>query len=459
MRVKLALVAILAFPASSFAQVEPTLPPAPAEPNQPVPPPSPPPTPEAVPGLWKRTNLLGSIGGLRTVLDGYGISFGLAEADEVFGNPTGGIKQGLDYQGLTTMSLSVDLSKAIGLTGGTFYVNAFQIHGQALEGALFAFNPPSSIEAAASTRLSELWYQQAFWGDKFDIRIGQLAADQEFMLTQFGAVFLNASFGWPTQPAIDLPAGGPAYPLSTPGVRLRVRPSDQLVMLLGVLNGSPAGVGQGNPQQLDASGTLFNLNSGVFVIGEVAYAAKFGHGDTSLAGTYKLGAWYNSNTFPDQYVLATGLGAVNGASHRSDWSVYAVVDQQVTGPVGVFLRAMGAPGDRNLIDVFLDGGITYKAPFGRDADTVGIGFGWAHVSGQAQLGQEVSYVRASVPGVVQTAETVIELTYQAQVAPWWQVQPDVQYIIRPGGGLPNPQNTSERIGNALVLGLRSIITF
>ena len=89
------------------------------------------PVPE-VGGLWQRDRLLGDMFGLRTVLDRYGISLGLQETSEVFGNPTGGVTQGAAYDGLTEVSLGVDLEKAIGLKGGIFNVSAFQIHGRGL---------------------------------------------------------------------------------------------------------------------------------------------------------------------------------------------------------------------------------------------------------------------------------------------------------------------------------------
>ena len=54
-----------------------------------------------------------------------------------------------------------------------------------------------------------------------DVKIGQIAADQEIMVTQYGGLFINATFGWPALPTADLPSGGPAYPLATPGTRLR----------------------------------------------------------------------------------------------------------------------------------------------------------------------------------------------------------------------------------------------
>lgn len=412
-------------------------------------------------GLWQRANLLGDIGGLRSAAADHGISFGLTDTEEVLGNPTGGFHQGATYEAETEMSLGIDLGKAIGLRGGIFNVSALQIRGRGLS----TFNignlmTVSSIEDEPSTRLFELWYQQSLFAGKADIRIGQLAADQEFMISQYATVFINSSFGWPTLPATDLPAGGPAEPFATPAVRLRLRPTAATTVLLGVFNGNPAGPGTGDPQQRDPSGTVFSLNGGVFVIAELQVGINQRENAAGLPGMYKIGGWYNSNAFANQSI---GDGppppGVPGA-FVGNWSVYAVADQLVyrpagakSGGLGVFARAMGAPGDRNQVAVFVDGGLTWTGVFGREGDTVGLGVGWTWISRRAAAADAA----AGLP--VRTAETVVELTYQAQVAGWWQIQPDFQYVFNPSGGVLSPTGNGRTIGSAAVLGLRSVVTF
>jgi porin len=53
----------------------------------------------------------------------------------------------------------------------------------------------------------------------------------------------------------------------------------------------------------------------------------------------------------------------------------------------------------------------------------------------------------------------VEISYQYQVTPWWHLQPDLQYVFNPGGGVVNPDNPSQKIGNELILGLRTTILF
>src|SRR5437879_4564724 len=64
---------------------------------------------------------------------------------------------------------------------GNFFVRAYQIRGRGLTPEIANLNTISSIEAAATTRLFELWYEQHI-GDWLRVRLGRQAADQEFLI-------------------------------------------------------------------------------------------------------------------------------------------------------------------------------------------------------------------------------------------------------------------------------------
>ncbi len=229
--------------------------------------------------------LLDDLGDVRSTLDKYGISLGLQSTDEVFGNPNGGRAQGATFFGQSALGLGIDLDKAIGLKGGIFNVSAYQIYGHGISASnIDNLSLVSNIEATRSARLFELWYQQSLLGGPVDVRLGQLAADQEFIITRYGAWLINSAFGWPTLPSIDLPAGGPEYPLATPGIRLRVKPAEPLTLLFAAFNGNPAGPGLGNPELRDSSGTLFRLGDGVYTIAEAQWAIDSG----KTGGGYRL---------------------------------------------------------------------------------------------------------------------------------------------------------------------------
>jgi porin len=244
--------------ASSFAQTAPASQPAPELFSQ------------------DRSNLFGDMGGLRSALATLGISFNIQEQSEVLGNVSGGVRRGADYDGLTTMNLTVDTAKAFGWDGGTFFMSALQIHGRDLTtDDLRVLNTASSIEADRATRLWELWYQQTIFGGKADVKVGQQSVDQEFIISQFSSLFINSMMGWPALPSNDLYAGGPAYPLSSLGIRLRAHPSDAVTVLAGVFDDNPPGGPFNDDSQVlgrEAAGVRFNLATGALFLTEVQYA-------------------------------------------------------------------------------------------------------------------------------------------------------------------------------------------
>jgi porin len=437
-------------------------------------------------GISRSGYMLGDMWGLRSALAKYGISLAVEETSEVLGNVTGGAKRGAAYDGLTQMALQLDTNRAFGLYGGLFNVSALYVHGSNLSATnLFTLQTASGIEADRSLRLWELWYQQKFLEeDRLDIKIGQQSLDQEFMVNSNGAYLINTMFGWAMVPSADLPGGGPAYPLSALGVRARYRPIDSLTFLAGVFNGSPSPSGgvccSGDPQQQNPSGTSFPLNGGVLVIAEAQYAYPslgtmlYANQSEPLSRVYKIGAWFDSENFNDQQFDNTGLSLANPNSngvplaHHGNYGVYATADQMIwvdanesDRNINLFGRVLWAPqADRNLITFSMNAGLTFHEPFmHRDDDTFSVGMGYAKVSSDAaSLDKETAaFTGTFVPA--RGGETYLEVTYQYQAAPWWQIQPDLQYVFNPGGGLANPSSPNKRIGDELVLGIRTNILF
>jgi porin len=436
------------------------------------------------------TTLLGDMGGLRSTLCKVGLTLQIQDINEVLGNVSGGTRRDADYDGLTTVTLGLDTGTAFKLAGGTFNLSVLNIRGRSISvDDLHVLQTPSGITATPTTRLWEVWYQQSFPDSGFDVKLGQQSVDQEFITSQGSALFINAMMGWPMLPSADLYAGGPSYPLSSLGLRLRAQPGGGFTALAGVFQDNPpGGPFEGNGQLLGSSrwGGNFNLRTGALFIAEVQYAlnppspnpaapggADNGQHPTGLPGTYKLGFWYDTASFPSPPFDTTGVALAASSSNGApselphNYSVYAVMDQTVWRPdekapqaLGVFARLMGAPGDRNLISFSANAGATLKAPLpGRDNDTLGLGFGVAKLSSAVQGFDSATAFYTGTAYPVRSSETFLELTYQVQLAPWWQVQPDFQYVFNPGGGIPNPNTPGKRIADEAVFGLRTTVTF
>ena len=427
-------------------------------------------------GLFEQDTLTGDWGGARKQWEDAGVTLGATDVSETLSNPTGGIRQLTIYQGLLDVSLNLDLDKLLKWPGATFYTDGYWISGEGLSrnavGNLLAL---SSIEALASTRLHDMWLQQGFLNDQASLRVGQIALDDEFYISQYSAGFVNSTFGCPDIWSTDLPSGGACYPFATPGARLRVAPATGLTFSAAVFNGNPAPPGPEDPQIRNSSGTNFLIGEGGFMpIAELAYTFDEEPISSNRLSDVKLGAWYHTADFPDLRRDSLGRSLAdpvsNGiaAAHGSNFGGYLVLDKMLsrrpdtaTQGLAAFLRVGYAPPDRNLISLEIDAGLTFKGLFpNRELDVFGVGVSYARIGYARRLDRdEVLFTGLARP--VRDYESVLEITYEARIAPWWLLQPDLQLVFHPGGftSAPLPAPVGQPISNALVIGLRSGITF
>jgi porin len=126
----------------------------------------------------------------------------------------------------------------------------------------------------------------------------------------------------------------------------------------------------------------------------------------------------------------------------------------------VFGRLVTAPSHQNLVDLSFNGGMTVTALLpGRDDDVFGLGFGYAHISSRARAYDQSVVAQGNPLYPVRSREIFVEATYQAQVLPWLVLEPDVQFVARPGGGVVNPNRPDHRLADEWVVGIYSSITF
>jgi porin len=292
------------------------------------------------------------------------------------------------------------------------------------------------------------------------------------MITQYGALFLNSSFGYPGILAASLPQGGPNYPIATPFVRVQFQPVNRVTLVGALFNSDPAPPGTGDPQLRDKGGTAFRLNSNALAFAELWYSTNQGDNAPGLPATYKLGAWYDSAHFADQLDDTAGLSLANPNStgvprqHAADFAVYGIIDQMVWKKpdskqqgIGVFLQVMAAPGRINMTNLFVEAGMNWIGPFaGRDNDTFGLAVSYLGISpATRRFGSDVVAFTGSGSPYAGN-ETVVEATYLYQLTAWWSLQPDLQVIINPGAGIPGTFSTRP-LKDAVITGLRATIVF
>jgi porin len=407
----------------------------------------------------------GDPAGIRKALADYGVTYNLIYIDDILGNLRGGAQRGFIRQGRLDGTATVDFEKLMGVRGLEAYGNFFQIHntGRIRRDYVGGINTISAIEAVPTTRLWELWLEQTFWDGKASVRFGQLAADTEFYAANISSMFLQSD--WPTIAAANLPSGGPAYPLSTPGIRLKIDPTEHLSLLSAVFNGDPAGPGRGDEQIRNRHGLNFRTGDAPLVMAEAQFRSNQRKDDTGLARTAKIGGWTHFGAFEDQRfandgtLLADPAGSGEPLVRSANWGVYGIIEQQLYRPKGgdaesgisVFSRISYSPNDRNPINFFADAGIIFAGLVPRRPDDkFGASVMYARISDSVRAFDQDQIVFSGMPGLIHDYEMNLELNYSAQMIPGWTLQAMLTQVWHPSGG---------EWPDALVTGIRSIVRF
>ena len=374
------------------------------------------------------------------LLGSKGVQFQIGYSGEVFANLSGSAARGADVEGLLTLSVNLDLEKLIHWQGATLYASMLYPHGDGITGEyVHDYNVLSSIDAYDSPRLFELWLQQAFCGGSFTLRAGELTTDNDFGVSSNGALFINSIFGilGPMDHNVDLPT----YPVTSEGIRAYAQLTPVTWLQAIAVDDNP---GLQNTSDQHGARFGFDRGHGVLTFLEAGYSPIPACNAQATRATYKLGGYYDSQFHPDVSASSTAHG---------DYGFYAIADQPLytpgstqANPSGLsgFARFGIAPDQRNPVVYYFDTGFNEIGLFpGRPKDTLGAAFSFE------RLGTDVDL--ADGAPVLSHHEHVIELTYLAILNDRLSLQPDLQYIINPGG--------FTRAQNAFVAGMRVNVTF
>ena len=380
------------------------------------------------PKSWlDRDQFTGDWGGSRTALADRGVSPYMTWTSQITRNFDGGLRSGTDVEGVVELGADLDLEKLGVWNGATIHASGFWIQDNDDPSADFVgnFDEVSNLSALRSVRFYQAYVKQNFFAGKVTAKIGQLALDDNFMISSNSSMFLNASFG--SMPVLSANTKAPLYPLGAFGAWAQMNFTSAFRLQMGVYDGD-AGTQSSNRHGVDHS---LSHHQGAAMMTEL--------GLDKGGGTCKLGALLHTGEFTDYRTSEVRSG---------NYALYIVLDQTLIGnrdaqKLGLFLRSSLSPlVECNEVDWYIEAGMTGQGLC--DGDRVGIGcshvsFGGPFVESQRDAGIQVT-----------DSESVIELSYQKQLTHWSMIQPDLQYVI-------NPQNAA--VSNALVAAVRIRINF
>jgi len=398
-------------------------------------------------------HLLGDWSGVRTLLEAHGITPTVTFVMDALGNPSGGERHGFRQASNLGLDLRFDLERLAGLAGGSFQVSFSERFGESLSrediGNAFTVQ---QVFGGQTYRLVDVAYQQQMLGDRVELRVGRLAAGDDFLVSPYDYVFVQNGFdGNPVGVFFNAP-GMTAYPNATWGGLVKVKPTERTYMMGGLYNGDPS------IRANKHHGADWSMGGPLFAMGEAGYQLNGLPGEGGRIGNYKAGFWYDDSRYTDFNTVARGLPP---RVSRGNWGVYGLFDQVLVrfgGPgsnrgLGVTGSVLVSP-DQSVSQMpfFSTAGLLVRGMFpSRPTDVGGVGVVYGRFSDDLQDSQRRE--RRSDPSLgVQRDETALELTYRFRFrGDALFLQPDLQYIIRPGG--------TGRIQDALVAGFQAGISF
>lgn len=326
-------------------------------------------------------------------------------------NIKGGLKTGYAYLGMAQITMSFDMEKAELWKKGLLYIKAANTHGAIPSVCLTGdLQVASNIEAGNHTYIQELWYQQE-WG-KTKITVGLQDLNVEFAITDFGALFLNSSFG--ISPIISGNISAPVFPLTTPGITVKWDITKKSRWVNAIYDGCPTDFSD-NPHNIRWE---FLSGDGLLAISEFQNNIVIG----KFPGTIKMGIYSHNNiiekhfheNFPDSLTRH-----INGMYAQADQKIW----EKGKSEAGIFIQAGYSPSESSNISTYLGTGLNLTGCLSKKSDDI--------------LGFAIAYVRIKPHS---ESETCIEITWKKEINDKIYIQPDFQYIINPSGKSSNLKN-------------------
>jgi porin len=380
---------------------------------------------------------------------------------DLAGNPVGGKRRGFTEADNLGFNLNVDLDKTCGLQGGSFQYSMSQRSGANLSaidiGNTFTVQ---QVYGRETWQVINVAYVQKLLDDKFELRIGRIAAGDVFLVSPYNYIFMqNAIDGNPVGIFFNAP-GMSAYPNATWGAELKIQTTERTYLRGGMYNGDIE-----HTHELHDHGLDWSMNGPVFLIGEAVYLRNQLKDDSGLPGNYKLGIWYDGHSYEDfgSKVLGPLIPGIVPHFTQGNYGFYGLFDQAVIrfgSPDEKILRGIGvtacvqAAPDQSIstLPLFFEAGILARGILPkRPRDVAGFGVFYGQFSSDLRSAQRLAQQLKPAVGV-QDQETVLEWNYTFRFRNGAVfIEPDMQYIMRPDG--------TGNIPNALVVGAQIGINF
>lgn len=339
------------------------------------------------------------------------VEFGATYTGDILAAASGSPDGGTDMVGRADAWIDFEGAPA-GIESLSAHVDLMAVHGPDFSGRrVGAYQTISSLEADTLPHVYEAWVQ---WRASPIIaaKAGLMDLNAEFDIQNTGAIFVNSTFGIGPDISQSGLAGPSIFPMTASALVVRLQ-HGRKGLAFGVFDALAGARHDPRRVAVRLPGT-----TGALLIAE----ARLPVGPWLL----QFGGWHYTTRFDALHP---------GARPAVSRGAYGMLEGAITRKIAGWIRAGVADARANPVTSYVGGGAV--ATFGAWR----IGLAGAH----ARLGRAARETILA-PRFARSGETVLELTAQRPVAPWLNIQPDLQYVIHPGW--------DHRLRNALVVGLR-----
>lgn len=421
---------------------------------------------------WEGDTLLGDFWGARNWLDANGLEITATYANNIAGNVTGGKSRGFTYADNTLFGAQADMGVIAGLKGLSLTVSGLNRAGRSLSadhiGNQFTVQ---QIYGGSTVMFYGLYFEQKMFDDRIALKAGRFAAGDEFASSPIYWLYMNNGIDGNPQ-ALPVNSQFSAYPWAVWAARLSIRPTKEFETKLGIFQVSNRIFDPGY------HGVDFSIHPGdsVMLIAQTGWYPEFFQRPVSSAATNEGKAMVDGKSTDKKAVAATEMKGYPGhywfGAYYSpyDYSQFGTTQKATDGAYGFYAHAdqmvfQEAPGSDQGLTVWsaavfspqqniarlplqINGGLAYKGLIPtRDEDYTTFGV----VYGKFSRNYARNYQNTTPGGGYPQFEVVLEAGYKIQINKFMFLQPDIQYVINPGG--------TGDYGNALVLGAQMGVTF
>lgn len=344
-------------------------------------------------------------------------------------NVHGGNSTDSSYSGDLFIGMEFDLEKILGWDTTTFVLSGIDRHGRSTDKAVGGQYSVMQNVGGQNAFLYNVTLEKTFLDDTLSVKFGRMTATDDFVGSPYYGYSVNNAVNGQIRAAL-FDGVMTSYPFPVWGGRVKYQPREDFYVMLGVFQLSEDMFDR-DGQGVDMG---FESGDGISIFTQIGWNPKFAerqaHFFVGMNNSFFDMDEFNSRGSREEFTRFYG---------HADYQVFTESAGSDEGLVLFATLGYSPYQDAAIIPLQSTFGMNYLGLFpGREKDRT------MFFATYGAFSDDFAAEKVAAGGSKPDYEMVLEMGHRFQLTPAAYFQPDVQYIIRPGG--------TGIIDNALVIG-------